>query len=158
MRIAIKQILNRILNDIKKNWVPITLIFFAWLILTLLFHHFCPVVLFCGFPCPGCGMTRAFFYFFTFHPVKAFEYNPAYPIWLVTLVILAFRRCILGKSLKTKAMNRLIIVTALVTIVVYILRMIYVFPSHEPMVFVHENLLSKLFPIYDRFITENIIK
>ena len=158
MRTTMKQILNRIYEDIRKNWVPIVLIFFAWLILTLVFHHFCPVVLFCGFPCPGCGMTRAFYCFFTLHPIKAFEYNPAYPLWLVTLITLAVRHYIQGKSLKTKAMNRLLIITALVTIAVYIFRMMYVFPSYEPMSFVHENLLSKLFPMYDRFITEHIIK
>lgn len=150
----LRSTLNRISVDLKKNFVPLSLIFGAWAIMTIVFHRFCPVVLFCGFPCPGCGMTRAFFSFFTLHPIRAFFYNPVYPLWLITLISAAFRRYIQGKSLV--ALRPLLIITALATIAIYIWRMIYVFPNHEPMTFFHKNLMSTLFPSYDNFITTHI--
>ena len=154
MGMLLRNMINRIYEDIKKNIVPLALIFGAWVIMTTVFHRFCPVVLFSGFPCPGCGMTRAFFSFFTLHPVRAFLYNPVYPLWLITLISAAFRRYVQGKSLV--ALRWLLILTALATIALYIWRMIYVFPDHEPMTFVHDNLMSTIFPSYDHFITTHI--
>lgn len=151
MGIDYKLVGNRIIDDLRKNYVLIAVIFGFWLLMTLLFHHFCPLVLFCGFPCPGCGMTRAFFSFFTLHPFRALSYNPVYPLWLVTIAAMIFRRYFQGKSLK--AINPLLVITALLTIGVYIYRIRYCFPSSEPMTFVHENLLTWLFPAYDRFMT-----
>ena len=151
MHIDIKQTRNRIVDDIRKNRVLIAVIFGFWLLMTLIFHRFCPLVLIYGFPCPGCGMTRAFFCFFTFHPIKAFYYNPVYPLWLVTIASMIWRRYFQGKSLK--ALYPLMTITALVTLGVYVYRVMYFFPSDEPMVFVHENLMSWLFPKYDRFMT-----
>lgn len=147
---------NRIYEDLKKNRSPIVIILLFWLFMTLVFHRFCPVVLFCGFPCPGCGMTRAFFYFFTLRPMRAFGYNPVFPLWIVTIALMAWRRYVKGKSLS--ALYALLIFTALVTIAVYVYRIMYVFPGQEPMVFVHGNLLSKLSPIYDKLITEKLLK
>lgn len=144
-------IVNRILDDIKKNWVPIVIILTLWIGLNLWLHRFCPLVLFCGFPCPGCGITRAFISFFTLHPIKAFEYNPVYPLWLVSIIAAIWRRYISGKSLK--AIRWLFTITALLTLAVYVWRMATAFPSQEPMVFVHENLMSTLFPSYDSFMT-----
>lgn len=145
----LKPIGNRILDDLKKNWGLIAVIFGFWLFMVLIFHRFCPFVLFCGFPCPGCGMTRAFFSFFTLHPIRAFEYNPVYPLWLLTLVAMAFRRYVQGKDMA--ALRKLFVVVALATIIVYVIRMVYAFPGQEPMVYVHENLLSKIIPGYDQF-------
>ena len=156
MNIDIRLVIKRISEDLKKNWGAIVIIVVFLLFMSLVFHRFCPMVLFCGFPCPGCGMTRAFFYFFTLHPIKAFEYNPVFPLWIITLIAMAWRRYVQGKSLS--ALNALLIITALATIAVYVYRMKYVFPGQEPMAFVHENLLSKLFPVYDKFITEYLLK
>lgn len=147
---------NRIFEDLKKNRTPIVIILVLWLFMTQVFHRFCPVVLLCGFPCPGCGMTRAFFYFFTLRPIEAFEYNPVFPLWILAIVLMAWRRYVKEKSLG--ALNAFLVFTALVTIAVYVYRIMYVFPNQEPMVFVHENLLSRLSPIYDKFITEKLLK
>ncbi len=53
--------MKRLLGDICHNFVPLFIVFGLWLLFGLLFDHFRPVVLLCGFPCPGCGLTRAFF-------------------------------------------------------------------------------------------------
>ena len=69
-----------------------------WVLAELVFHRFCPVVIMSGFPCPGCGLTRALFNLITLHPIKALEYNPSYPLWVALLVAFVIRRHVQGKS------------------------------------------------------------
>ena len=59
----------------------------AMAIVILLFFRFvyrCPVKLLFDIPCPGCGMTRAVWYFCTFRFPLSFAYNP-----LAVFVIIA---------------------------------------------------------------------
>nr|WP_297709270.1 DUF2752 domain-containing protein [uncultured Butyrivibrio sp.] len=147
----IKTILFRIKIDIKNNALMLLTIFVLWVAMNLIFHRFCPFVLFCGLPCPGCGITRAFFLFLSFHPIKALELNPSYPFWLMLGLAAFWQRYIKGYE-HVKLFYPMLI-TAIITFVVYIIRIIYVFPAHEPMVYVHDNLLAHIFPAYDRIMT-----
>ncbi|WP_029231670.1 DUF2752 domain-containing protein [Butyrivibrio sp. VCB2006] len=142
---------KNVISDIRKNKAFLLIIISVWVILNLLYHHSCPVVLLCGFPCPGCGLTRAFFSFFTLHPVRAFMYNPTYPLWLSVIIAAIWLRYVKGQALKKLYFPLLF--TAIMTLIVYIYRMIFMFPSLEPMVYVHENLFSYLNSSYDAFVT-----
>ena len=140
MRNTLNIITSRIIKDLRRNAAFIIIVAVLWGILNLLFHRFCPVVLLCGYPCPGCGITRAFWAFVTLHPVKAFHYNPVYPLWLAVLLAAFWIRYIKGKSLK--GLYYPLLFTGVITLLVYIYRMIFIFPGDEPMVYVHENLFS----------------
>ncbi len=140
MRETLNIITSRIIKDLRKNAAFIIIVAVLWGILNLLFHRFCPVVLICGYPCPGCGITRAFWAFVTLHPVKAFHYNPVYPLWLAVLLAAFWIRYVKGKSLK--GLYYPLLFTGVITLLVYIYRMIFMFPGDEPMVYVHENLFS----------------
>ena len=140
MRNTLSIITSRIIKDLRRNAAFIIILAVLWGILNLLFHRFCPVVLICGYPCPGCGITRAFWAFVTLHPVKAFHYNPVYPLWLAVLLAAFWIRYIKGKSLK--GLYYPLLFTGVITLLVYIYRMIFIFPGDEPMVYVHENLFS----------------
>ena len=140
MRNTLSIITSRIIKDLRRNAAFIIIVAVLWGILNLLFHRFCPVVLLCGYPCPGCGITRAFLAFVTLHPVKAFHYNPVYPLWLAVLLAAFWIRYVKGKSLK--GLYYPLLFTGIITLLVYIYRMIFIFPGDEPMVYVHENLFS----------------
>jgi hypothetical protein len=140
LRETLNIITSRIIKDLRKNAAFIIIVAVLWGILNLLFHRFCPVVLICGYPCPGCGITRAFWAFVTLHPVKAFHYNPVYPLWLAVLLAAFWIRYVKGKSLK--GLYYPLLFTGVITLLVYIYRMIFMFPGDEPMVYVHENLFS----------------
>ncbi len=139
--------IRRILGDLQKNIKPIILIVGLWGITTLLFHNFCPVVLLCGFPCPGCGLTRAIFSMLTFHPLEALRYNPSYPLWVIMLVLFFVLRYALGKS--TKQLIYPMFIVLIFTVAVFIWRINNSFPSHEPMVYESRNLFGMLNPNYN---------
>ena len=142
--------MKRLIDDIRKNKIPILIIFGLWMILIVFFHNFCPVVLYCGFPCPGCGLTRAFAELVTLHPMEAFRYNPTFPLWLMLILVAVWRRYFRGKSLSVLRIPLLL--TAIVTIIVYILRLKYDFPGHPPMNYEEDNLLAAIHPEYSELV------
>jgi len=74
-----------------------------------------------GFPCPSCGMTRAFLSVIKHDFVKAFHYHP-----LFLVVPILFYSFLKGKQ-------KLLIAICLLFIIVWIIRMILYFPLVEPM-------------------------
>lgn len=57
----------------------------------LLFYH-CPIKTIIGISCPGCGMTRALISALCFDFSKAFHYHPLFPITIIELIYLFFRK------------------------------------------------------------------
>ena len=147
-----KTVFRRIIYDLRSNLAPIIALAVLWGLAELIFHEFCPVVIFSGFPCPGCGLTRAFVSFFTFHPIRAFEYNPSYPFWLAAMVAFIIRRYVQGKS--TKILQFPMVAVCIITIGIYIWRMTHYFPSEEPMVFFDGNIMGRIAPLYNRFVKD----
>ena len=115
----------------------------AWLILHFAFVHVCPVVLITGYPCPGCGLTRAFIFFFTGHPLLAFNSNPTFFLWMALLAAAIYLRYLRGTSLAPLKVP--LIVICIITIAVYIFRMIFFFPGNAPMEYVPHNLINHIF-------------
>lgn len=148
--LRLKHIMKKLLQDIRNNVIPLSILFVIWCSLKLLFHRFCPVALYCGFPCPGCGLTKAFTEFILLHPLEALSYNPTYPLWMVLIIAAIWRRYIRGKSIRVLKLPLGIV--ACVTIAVYIWRMLNDFPGKPPMVFNDKNLLGLINPEYNNLI------
>lgn len=134
--------MNRLKNDMKKAALPIVLLALLWYIPQIFFHHYCPMVLITGMPCPGCGLTRAFISLIKLDIASAIEYNPTIFLWIVFVLAAVYLRYVRGKSLKTLIVPLIVVYS--VTIIVYIWRMKYMFPGKIPMVYEPDNLFAFL--------------
>lgn len=141
-----KTVLGRIWKDIKDFRVAI--LFFAIYSVTVrkLFHAFCPQLIVTGFPCAGCGMTRAMFYIMTGQFARGVRLNPAALLWIAFLLWFFWNRYIYGTYRKsTKLWLGLV---CAVTLAIYIYRMVNCFPSSPPMVYYRNNILRRLLRIH----------
>ncbi len=150
----VKTVFRRMIKDLWDNRAPIIALAIMWALAELVFHRFCPVVIMSGFPCPGCGLTRALFNLITLHPIKALEYNPSYPFWVALLVAFVIRRHVQGKS--TRILRYPLMAVCLITIGIYIWRMTALFPGKEPMVFFEGNVLGRIVPFYNQLVNDLI--
>lgn len=114
------------------------LFFLAWNI----FYSSCPFVMITGFPCPGCGLSRAGFSILRGEFLQAWYLHPfIYGIGLLTAVFV-IRRYILHKE--TGSLKKWLIFLLAGMFVFYIYRMIRYFPGEPPMSYYPGNLLSRI--------------
>jgi len=125
----------------KTSKSPLRLVFviFAIMLIVTAYHILgCPFRFVLGLPCPGCGMTRAWLAAMRFDFHTAFRMHPLF-LLAPPLLILAFQ-----KRQKRLAENILIGI-AIIFIVVYVVRMVYLFPDTEPMVLNQRGLVQRIF-------------
>ena len=147
------QIFTNTINDLKKYAPLILSIITACIINQLIFHKICPIAIFTGFPCPGCGITRAFYYLITLRWHKALTMNPCIFLWIILIIILFINRYILTKKFTTKTINTLLIATGIVSILIYIFRMINMYPNIEPLTYYNNNILHNIHYIATKIIS-----
>ncbi len=84
----------------------------------------CPILYITGFPCPGCGLTRAYIAFFHGNFVDAFRYHPLF--WLLPpLLFVAFHgNTKMLKWISPKGRTLFLILGAIVFVGVYLLRLL----------------------------------
>jgi hypothetical protein len=110
------------------------------------FHAFCPLYIITGFPCPGCGMSRAMVCILTFQFPRAWALHPmAFPAVLL-LCWSCFRRYIMGR--KVTGFRPFVAVLLVSMIVLYVYRMVTVFPGAPPISYGYRNILAQHFPFY----------
>lgn len=147
-----KEIKKRILRDVKDFWTVAVGIIVYDILVNLIFGAFCPMVIFTGFPCPGCGMTRAIFYLFTGRIRQSVYMNPlGIPIVCLIFYFL-WNRYIIGR--KAKGIVFLIGVAAVVLVVFYAWRMYLFFPNRVPYVYTEKNIMADFFPFYEQILHE----
>lgn len=137
------EILKRDIKDWYKGVLAAALML---LLLNVVFGQVCPMVLFCGLPCPGCGITRSLFCFFTGHFREAFMMNPCVYPFLAYVAAVGFYRYVIKKQMKFN--NICVMLLVLISTVVYAYRMLMWFPDREPMVYYSRNALTVLREIW----------
>lgn len=83
---------------------------------------FCVVKRTFGIPCPGCGMTRAWFSLLKGDLIKAFYYHPLFltvPVFIILLILY------IRKTNKYKWVEKAILFICILYIIVYFIRLIY---------------------------------
>lgn len=108
----------------------------------------CPILTTLGIPCPGCGITRAFRALFAGKIGDSFFYYPLWPLALFVFII-----WFLGKQswVQIKWVNWIMKKDAFwysclaVVLIVYIIRMIWLFPDVIPMQSNPNGILIRLY-------------
>lgn len=146
-RRSLKQVLvdalKLFLNDIKSVKWAIVIIIAYFAFGRLILHSMCAMVVITGFPCPGCGLTRAGRAVLRFDFTEAWKIHPfIYPIMLLVIAYV-FGRYILRKK-EMPAVSWCLIVVLAVMILFYVWRMWKYFPGEPPMSYYEQNLFHRL--------------
>jgi len=115
--------MKQLKKDLRDYIVPIIIVLAYFIIMELIFGLTCPIKILFHIDCPGCGLTRAFIAFFTGNIRKALHYNYSFIFWLLTIVLFIINRYI--KPLKIKPFPVLFIITCLITIIRYIMLIVF---------------------------------
>lgn len=143
MQNCMKQVAGRIWKDIKAYGVVVGILFLAWLVCSYCFGTACIVVFTTGFPCPGCGIGHALFSLLTGDFVQAHLFNPSIWLWLFLGMCFFLYKYIFDKPCKW--MGWLLAIVAILTVAIYLYRMVNLFPSEPPLTYYEGNLLQRVF-------------
>lgn len=121
--------------------------------LFLMFDRLCIFSIITGFPCPGCGMSRALMLLLKGDFSGAWNMNPGiFGFAIIALyIIYALVRGIPGHN--NKILDCLIYITGGLMIVTYIHGMIKYFPDREPYVYRDSCVLSFVLSFFKRLFT-----
>lgn len=136
-------------NDIKNYYKGILLAILCLILLKVLFGQICPGKIFCGIPCPACGMTRAFCLLLQGHLKASIQMHPLLLPFLFCCIYFIFIKYFLKKTLQN--INIYIIIGLSLFILVYICRFITYFPKTEPMTYYKKNLLHFVFILWNKW-------
>lgn len=139
----------RLAADIREYGIAVLIFALYVPVSNFLFGAICPLVAFCGIPCPGCGVSRAAACLLTGRWQQAWRYNPTiFPMALAALYF-GWNRYLLGR--KARGMTAVLIGLTALLIAVYGVRMYLYFPGREPYVYRADNLLMR-FLAYSRLL------
>lgn len=133
---------DRIAADIKNYYIGIILFAVYNVVVRKMFHAFCPFLITVGFPCAGCGMTRAIYHILTGSFQRGMNLNPAAPLWILFFVYFFWQHYIKGKD--GKSLLWCLGVVCAATFLIYIYRMLHEFPGDPPLVYYRNNLVARL--------------
>lgn len=153
-RRSIKQVitdaLRLLVRDIKNiKWAVLILIIY-YIFSKKVLNSMCPLVALTGYPCPGCGLTRAGFSVLRLDFASAWEFHPfIYPI-IFLLVFYIVNRYIRQKK-NTKIISWLTALVVVLMVVFYIYRMYLYFPGEPPMSYYRYNVISRLASFWNSY-------
>lgn len=140
-----KEQLKRDIKVLKKQWYIILLFLALLLFFQYKFHNLCTVRALTGFPCPACGMTRAFVLFFRGHIRESLGMHPLWPFVLFLGIFSLERRYIEGgKKYLEYLYYAYIILLVMALVCLYFYRMYEYFPYQEPMIYDMDNALLRM--------------
>ncbi|MCD3349444.1 DUF2752 domain-containing protein [Clostridium botulinum] len=128
-------------NSLIKKVLLLVVIYFFFTVYSKITTSICIIRGFIGIPCPACGIIRAYVSLIKRHPLKALYYHPLY---ILPIIILWFYK--FNKDNFHKCLNTCIILG----IVVYFIRIYYMFPYKEPMELNHNAILFKIIELMTR--------
>lgn len=141
-----KTVCERIAADVKEYGITVVALSLYTAVSNLLFHAFCPLIVFCGLPCPGCGISRASAYFLTGRWHQAWQMNPMiFPI-AAAVFYFGWNRYLLGR--RAAGIKAIVISLFTLLVVVYGVRMYLYFPNRVPYVYTENNMITRLLSVF----------
>lgn len=129
-------------RDLKNNGIAFILIIIILLALKLTTGNLCPFVLITGYPCPGCGMTRAVLHLLQGEFIQAAVMNP----FVYGIIVLGgchlYYRYFRRESWKYARIAWGILLGLM--IVYYMYRMLVWFPDRPPMQYYYHSVFYRL--------------
>lgn len=141
---------GRVAADVKEYGMAFVALVVYTFIVNLVFHAFCPAVIISGFPCPGCGITRASVCLLTGRWQQAWQLNPTIFTVVLTALYFLWNRYLLG--VKAAGIKWMVAAVLVLLIGVYLVRMYLYFPGRVPYVYTEENILAHVLPYYQQFL------
>lgn len=132
----IKRLIKCLAKDIWENRYPILIIVLYLSVTHLLFGEVCPLKLLAGYPCPGCGLTRGCMAILTLHWRESLVYHPAAVLWVAVILYFLIKRYGLGGRVGIAPFA----VVAVMTMGIYVWRMVAQFPGEGAMEYFEGNL------------------
>ena len=145
-----KQILGRIGKDVKAYGGIVAILLALWLVCTFFFGSACITVFITGLPCPGCGMGHAVLSILKGSVLLANKYNPSVWIWSVFGLSFFLYRYVFGKE--KGCWGWILALVGLLSVAIYLYRMINLFPSEPPLTYYEGNLFQRMNPEYENLI------
>lgn len=140
---------ERLLADLREYRYALIGTAIYYLVTKLFGVPFCPMRSLTGFPCAGCGLTRAFVYLAGGKFQEAAGMNPmAFPL---LALILYSALCRYGRGSRIRGLRPLVAVLVALMLVFYGVRMYQYFPEREPYVYTRGSLLEKRLPWYEEW-------
>ena len=130
-------------NMIVKKYFLLTIVFILYFVLAnYFFNNICPTMILFGVPCPACGMTRAGILFLTGNFAESFRMHPLFiPSILFIIGLMLFK---FVWTDKIKYLQNLSIVLLICFLVLYVFRMVFLFPNYPPMVVNNDSILHNI--------------
>ncbi len=137
--------LDCLLKFLKKTW-PFLIAFFVYVLITYLADfNGCVSKLVFGVPCPGCGLSRAFFSLITFNIPLAIYYNPLiFLIPIIAFVLIFHDINWVNKIYQSKIFW---IFLLFIIIVVFVIRMVIIYPN-PPLDINRDSLLFRFLDLF----------
>lgn len=128
---------------ISAKWAIILVVAY-FVFLKKFLRSLCPMVLFTGFPCPACGLTRAGFRVLKFDLLGAWNTHPFIFAVIVLAVVFGIERYVY-RSRRMKISKWCAIAVIVGMVLFYVWRMLNLFPDVPPMTYYHRNFLAAIF-------------
>ncbi len=140
---------NKFRQDVAENIDNLITTFLVFSVFDLAFGTVCISKLLVGLPCPFCGLTRAALKLISFDLLEAFSLNPLIYLIIITTILWILNRYF-GIACK-RLINVFLISILVLSIPVYIYRLIALFPTTEPMTYNNNNLFRNVINLIFNF-------
>lgn len=142
--------MKKLWEDLKRIWPAILVFGLYFLVGRRVLYSLCPSVIFTGFPCPACGLTRATFCILRGDFAGAWELHPfVYAVWLL-VIWFVIRRYFLQKE--TKSLVKWLTALIVGMILFYIYRMIRFFPGDAPMTYYYGSYGYRIWEVLQKMV------